>query len=131
MSVTDKGKKLPNLGKELPTNSKRRRISTGYAQVTAEALKFDLGGSNRTIKTVMKWTGASERTVKGWLSGSNGPRGEHFIALLSNSDALFDRVLGLTGRGAVIPVCDLGELRDYLAQAIGAIDALLVPRPPG
>ena len=92
MSVPDKGKELPNLGKELPMNSKRRRISTSYAQVTAEALKFELGGSNRTIKTVMKWTGASERTVKGWLSGSNGPRGEHFIALLSNSDALFECV---------------------------------------
>jgi hypothetical protein len=37
-----------------------------HARAIAEALKEELG-RGPSIKTVMAWTGASERTVKGWL----------------------------------------------------------------
>ena len=63
MSVPPKGNVLPKLGKELPMS--RRNGLIGYAPAIAEALTTELRGSNRAIKTVMKWTGASERTVNG------------------------------------------------------------------
>jgi len=124
MSVPAKGKTLPKMGKELPMN--RRRPSTGYASAVAEALTVELSGSNRAIKTVMRWTGASERTAKGWLAGTNGPSGEHLIALLGNSDTLLARFLKLAGRGSLVEAAHLQVLRNTMAEAVASLDALLV-----
>ena len=123
MSVPPKGNVLPKLGKELPMT--RRNSSIGYAPAIAEALSTELRGSNRAIKTVMRWTGASERTVKGWLSGRSGPSGEHLISLLQNSDTLLERVLRLAGRGSPIERRRLVVLKNTMAQAVATIEALL------
>ena len=123
MSVPPKGNSLPKMGKELPMTP--RNGSIGYAPAIAEALTTELRGSNRAIKTVMRWTGASERTVKGWLSGTSGPSGEHLIALLQNSDTLLERVLGLAGRGSLIDGRRLESLKNTMAQAVATIEALL------
>jgi hypothetical protein len=123
MSVPPKGNVLPKLGKELPTA--RRNSSIGYAAAIAEALTTELRGSNRAIKTVMRWTGASERTVKGWLSGTSGPSGEHLISLLQNSDTLLERVLRLAGRGSLIEGRRLESLKNTMVQAVATIEALL------
>lgn len=123
MSVPLKGNVLPKMGKELPMT--RRGGSLAYAPAVAEALSTELQGSNRAIKTVMKWTGASERTVKGWLSGTSGPNGEHLIALLENSDALFERILRLAGRGSLIERRELESLRNAMAHAVATIEDLL------
>src|SRR5690349_14772297 len=105
MSVPEKGNGFPKKGKDLPIAA--IPSSLPYAVAIAEALATELKGSHRAIKTVSKWTGASERTAKNWLSGRRGPSGHHLVALLGKSDALFERVLVLAGRGAVI---DLGRL---------------------
>lgn len=123
MSVPPKGNVLPKLGKELPITG--RSGSIAYAPAIAEALSSELRGSNRAIKTVMRWTGASERTVKGWLSGTSGPNGEHLISLLQNSDALLERVLGLAGRGSLIEGRRLESLKNTMAQAVATVEALL------
>ena len=123
MSVPPKGNSLPKMGKELPMTP--RNGSIGYAPAIAEALTTELRGSNRAIKTIMRWTGASERTVKGWLSGTSGPSGEHLIALLQNSDTLLERVLGLAGRGSLIDGRRLESLKNTMAQAVATIEALL------
>jgi len=123
MSVPPKGNVLPKLGKELPTT--RRNSSIGYAATIAEALTTELRGSNRAIKTVMRWTGASERTVKGWLSGRSGPSGEHLIALLQNSDTLLERILRLAGRGSPIESRRLQALKNVMGEAVAIIEALL------
>jgi len=123
MSVPPKGKVLPKLGKELPMT--RRNSSIGYAPAIAEALSTELRGSNRAIKTVMRWTGASERTVKGWLSGRSGPSGEHLISLLQNSDTLLERVLRLAGRGSPIERRRLEALKNAMTEVVATIEALL------
>lgn len=46
----------------------------------------------------MRWTRASERAVKGWISGKGGPSGEHLIPLMAYFDAVFAAVLRVTGR---------------------------------
>jgi hypothetical protein len=51
----------------------------------------------------LKWmasrhTGPVTRTAKHWLAGSAGPRGKHLIALMRNSDAVFEAVLALADR---------------------------------
>jgi hypothetical protein len=107
MSVPPKGNGLPKMGKELPVSP---TASSSYALTIAEVLASE-------------WTGASERTVKNWLSGRRGPSGQHLIALLGQSDALLERILVLTGRGSVIELRRLDALKETLVEAIAAIEA--------
>ena len=46
----------------------------------------------------MRWTGASERTVKYWLSGERGPSGEHLIGLAQHSDTVLLTILAMAAR---------------------------------
>ena len=72
-----------------------------YRKAMAMALHEELGSTNRAIKMAMRWTGASERTVKYWLAGERGPSGHHLIALARHSDAVLFVVLALAGRHVV------------------------------
>jgi len=45
-----------------------------YRTAIAMALHEELDDTHRAIKMAMRWTGASERTVKYWFSGERGPR---------------------------------------------------------
>ncbi len=67
----------------------------------AMALREELGSTNRAIKMAMRWTGASERTVKFWLAGEQGPSGDPLIALERHSDAVLFVLLALVGRHVV------------------------------
>lgn len=69
-----------------------------YRSAIAAALRDELGSTHRAIKTAMRWTGASERTVKYWIAGERGPSGEHLIALARHSDMVFHMVLMLADR---------------------------------
>jgi len=64
--VPPKGEKLPKKGEELPSARIRRERAREYAQAIAKALK-DEQTRGTSIKTIMAWTGAGERTVKDWL----------------------------------------------------------------
>ena len=71
---------------------------TRYREAVAAALRAELGPTHQAIKTAMRWTGASERTVKYWLSGERGPSGEHLILLAQHSDAVLMMVLTMAER---------------------------------
>src|SRR5262249_23637772 len=85
------------LGKTL--QPEREGISpVRFAELVAEALRRDFGGTHRAVKTVCSLTGANERAVKNWFEAKNGPAGYHLIALMSASDAVFEAVLIAAGR---------------------------------
>ena len=65
---------LPKKGNHFPTGTAGRKSKIGYAEAVAAALHAELGDSHQAIKTVMRWTGANERTVKNWFAGVMGPR---------------------------------------------------------
>lgn len=69
-----------------------------YREAVAAALRAELGPTHQAIKTAMRWTGASERTVKYWLSGERGPSGEHLILLAQHSDAVLLTILTMAER---------------------------------
>ncbi len=71
---------------------------TAYRRAIADALRRELGPTHQAIKTVMRWTGASERTAKYWLSGERGPSGEHLIKLAMHSDAVLMFILTMADR---------------------------------
>lgn len=75
--------------------------TTDYRTAISMALHEELGGTHRAIKMAMRWTGASERTVKYWFSGERGPSGDHLIALARHSDAVLYVFLSLADRHIV------------------------------
>ena len=122
---------FPKMGKTFPDEDGRRVDRLEYQAAISAALKRELGGSHRAIKTAMKWTGASERTAKNWFAGSHGPAGEHLIELLRNSDEVAAAVLALSGRSELRVVAGLHQTRETLLHVLEALDALLEASVPG
>ncbi|UGX94089.1 hypothetical protein G6321_00052535 [Bradyrhizobium barranii subsp. barranii] len=103
---------FPKTGKRFPDGGEP--TSSTYASLIADILKSELGNSHQANKTLMRWTGANERTAKNWLSGTNGPSGEHLLQLMRNSDRVFEFVLKLSRRPALPSNRRLEEVRNSL-----------------
>jgi hypothetical protein len=94
-----KGTSLPKSGTLLPDLPSPSIGGEGeYAVVIAAALHTHFKDTHGATKTVMRWTMASERTVKNWLAGTKGPSGAHLLVLVRYSDAVLDGFLQLAGR---------------------------------
>ncbi|MGH9806681.1 MAG: hypothetical protein ACRD9W_05375 [Terriglobia bacterium] len=113
---------FPKKGKYFP-NGYGKGIS--YSSAIAIALRSELGSSHQAAKTVMRWTGANERTVKNWLSGRRGPCGEHLLALLRHSHKVLEAILQLAGREQIIAAKSLLDTRDALAAMLSQIDSFI------
>lgn len=120
---------LPKTGKALPKRDGRGPSGLTYAAAVAAALRTELGDSHRATKVVMKWTGASERTAKNWLTAARGPTGEHLISLVRHSDAVLEVFLQIAGREASLVSVKLAYARSQLAQVLDSIDDLLASEP--
>ena len=125
MSVPLKGEKLPKRGNKLHSGRKGQEHAREFAQAVARALKEELA-RGASIKAIMAWTGASERTVKGWLAGSNAPRGIHLEGLLRSSEAIYRLMMQRAGRRPVVARAGLESLRDQLMGLVGAINTALL-----
>ena len=115
---------FPKTGKSFPDGAGGGRRERHYAAVIAEALRAELGDTHRAIKTVMRWTGANERTVKNWLGGTRGPNGKHLVALVRHSDSVLGAFLHLAGRERVIAEGKLIGMREKLRETLELIDML-------
>ena len=87
-------------------------------------LRNELGDSRRSIKTVMSWTGACERTVKNWLAGTCGPSGIHLVELAKHSDEIFDLFLVVSDRRPVLTTLTLAKLGCDLTWPRPSIDSI-------
>ena len=114
---------FPKTGRKIPPRSDGP--SDDYASSIARALKAELGNSHQAIKTLMRWTGANERTTKNWLSGVNGPSGEHLIEIMRNSDLVFESVLELADRKVVLSHRKLEDVRDALQATAELLSELM------
>lgn len=119
---TEKGRKLHRKGRTLHASGGDGGGGDAYAAALAAALRRELGGIRAAAKTLMRWTGAGERTAKAWLAGISGPSGDHLISLLRHSDAVFAAVLRLSGRATGSGRDDLALARRHLLDALAAID---------
>jgi hypothetical protein len=115
---------FPKTGKKLPP---RQLDPHAYAGAISDALRAELGESHRATKTLMRWTGASERTAKNWLSGSCGPSGDNLVQLARESDGVLATVLALAGRNEHMVGADLLSIRSSLRAATRLVDELLAP----
>jgi hypothetical protein len=96
-----------------------------YPVVVAMALRQHLGHSHQAVKTVVRWTGASDRTVMNWLAATSGPSREYLIALSRNSDEVFQALLMMAGRDGAIASARLLDIRGKLAAALEFINSLI------
>jgi hypothetical protein len=113
---------FPKAGNKVP---RRSRPGHAYAEAIAEALRTELGATHRATKTLMRWTGASERTAKNWLSGRCGPSGYHLVQLARESDIVLATLLALAGRNHHMVGAELLKMRDDLDRIVQLIDAVL------
>lgn len=84
---------FPKKGKNFLSRSQATENEVQTASAISLALRSELGGSNRAVKTIGQWTTANERTIKNWLAGTSGPRGQHLIDVIRHSDAALSAVL--------------------------------------
>ena len=119
------GKDLPNKGKNLHRPDLPGDSDADYAGAIAAALRQELGMTHQAIKSAMRWTGASERTVKYWFAGTTGPNGKHLIALARHSDSILGLFLELAGRQHFAGALRLTDAREALRDALEAIQSII------
>jgi hypothetical protein len=78
-----------------------------------------------SVKTVMAYTGAGERTVKNWFEGKNGPNGENLVELVRHSDEVLEAFLWMADREDILAGKLLVDARDELVEMLEIIDELL------
>ena len=98
-----------------------------YPAAVAYALRHQLGTTHQAVKTVMRWTGAGERTVKNWFAGISGPSGQHLVALIRHSDEVLEVLLLLAGRQQIAVAKKVVDTRNKLAEILKQIDLLTGP----
>ncbi len=127
MSFPKKGRKFrTDSGKTFPNSFGRVAVSDGYefAAVIAETLRGTFGETRMSVKTVMAYTGAGERTVKNWFGGKNGPNGGNLVELVRNSDEVLKALLLMAGREDILAGKLLVDARDKLVEMLEIIDQL-------
>jgi hypothetical protein len=132
MSFRKKGRKVrPVSRKTFPRSSGTVEKSDDYdfTAVIAETLREAFGRSGRSIKTVMAYTGAGERTVKNWFGGKNGPNGENLVELVRHSDEVLEALLSMAGREDILAGKLLVDARDKLVEMLEIIDQLQAKNP--
>ncbi len=113
---------FPKKGNYFPSGTRRGRNGVSYQAAIAAALRAELGNSHRAVKTVMRWTGANERTVKNWFAGKKGPRGDHLLSLIRHSSEVLDAVLRAAGREQIIAAKMVLDVRNILAEMLSRIE---------
>jgi len=129
MSFRKKVRKFrPVSGKTFPSSSGTvpELEVYNFTAVIAETLRHEFGGTARSVKTVMGYTGAGERTVKNWFEGKNGPNGENLVELMRHSDEVLEVMLMMAGREDVLAGKVLVDVRDKLVEMLEFIDQLRV-----
>ncbi|MEK6255855.1 MAG: hypothetical protein N2C13_00880 [Chloroflexota bacterium] len=127
MSFQKTGRKLrPDSNKTFPKSSVKIETAINGTFVTeiSDALHRAFGGSGKSIKTIMKYTGAGERTVKNWFEAKNGPNGKNLIKLAQHSDEVLETILMLAGRDNILAGKLLVDARDKLVEMIKIIEYL-------
>jgi hypothetical protein len=112
---------FPKKGNFFPGGNDRENGSAKYAAMIAQALRRELGSSHRATKTVMHWTGASERTAKHWLAGHYGPGGGYLIVLMHESEAVYEAILTAAGRRDAVLAARMLAARGGVAEVMALV----------
>lgn len=118
---------VPKSGSRLP-KSLFALSDVEFAGAIGDALQSELGGSHRAAKTVMAWTGVSNRTARAWLNGQTCPSGLHLLVLAGHCRAVMGMVLNLTGHDQIAVVLDVDAIESALETSLAALRNLKAER---
>jgi hypothetical protein len=126
MSFPKRGKSFPKRGKSFPkrageSGSDFNLDDRAFAMKIALALKSELKDRNSRAKLVAGWTGASERTVKNWISGRYAPCGRHLVVLAQHSDQVLNAILSMADRQDLLLASRVEDLRRRVLEFAGII----------
>ena len=113
---------FPKKGKVFPAGNDGENGNENYASMIATALRSELGNTHQATKTVMRWTGANERTVKHWFAGHHGPGGDYLIVLMRESDAVLEAVLTAAGRRDAIIAARVLAAHHTMVEAMAMVE---------
>jgi len=114
---------FPKSGSKVP-KLKGRPLVEDYLAEILQALRHELGTTAGATKTIMRWTGASDRTARNWMSGASGPSGYHLICLARESNAVLAAMLALSGRPELALSTDVHAVEVALSKAMGSLEVL-------
>lgn len=115
---------FPKSGNVFPGRGQRRAEAPSFAKLISTALRTSLRGQSSSIKTVSRWTGANERTVKNWFAGDRAPTGDHFLGLAANSPAVLAAFLAAIQRTDCLVMAEIEEARAKVEAALVALEAV-------
>ena len=101
------------------------KVQEHIADAVAKALRSEFGHMSHATSTLMRWTGASERTAKNWLSGSYGPSSANLLLLARHSPAVRRLIVRFAKMPPVLLAENLHGLRLSLIEAVAEIDVTL------
>jgi hypothetical protein len=116
---------LPKRGRIFRNGSGDNTPKVVYAKAIQDALRSELGRNPSANKIIQRWTGAGERTVKNWLNGQCGPRGEHLLLLACHSESVLETILTLADRDRVVADSNIHKICDEMATAIRSVKNFL------
>jgi len=124
MSPTKKDRNIQStFGKDFPEGP-GHALNGRFAQVIADALRRDYGGTHAAVKTVVNLTKANERAVKNWFMAKNGPTGQHLVDLVRTSDEVLEAVLIMSGRYELVVAKKLADSKQVLIKMLKLIGEL-------
>ena len=112
-----KGSSFP-IGRDILTDAE-------FAQVIASALKVEFGSTRNGAKTIMKWTGASQRTAKNWLNGTHAPNGVHLVLLARESNAILKVIMLVADRPEMSLGASMISLKRLLTDMLASLDEMM------
>lgn len=119
---------IPKTGSRVP-NGQSRVSERDYILAVSGALRGELGTTGAATKTIMRWTGASERTARTWMTGVAGPSGHYLMCLAQESEAVLDAILSMTDRSDLRLAAELQAVEKALATATCAFEELRKRHP--
>jgi hypothetical protein len=122
MSLSKKDRKFPSPAADGDEDARR------FAAAMAAALHETFGGGGSAVKTVARLTSVNERTVKNWFAGVNGPRGDHLVRLVGQSNGMLDAFLTMAGRGDLLAIARTADLAKRLSVILKFLDETLSER---
>jgi hypothetical protein len=120
-----KGTLVPKKGTVVHQSEREHDSDVAYVIAVDAALRKELGTTHQAVKSAMRWTGASERTVKNWFAGSRGPSGHHLIALAGCSDAILELFLQRAGRRHHAGAVRLVDAHEKLKTVVELIQSIM------
>ncbi|WP_306222352.1 hypothetical protein [Bosea beijingensis] len=115
---------FPKSGNVFPNGTRNAGAEASFAKLVATALRASLRGQASAVKTIARWTGANERTVKNWLAGDRAPSGDHFLGLAANCPGVLAAFLAAIHRNDCLVMADIEEARAKVAAALTALEAV-------